>query len=162
MSESNSRYLLRRFVHGSALSLLCSVLLLAPVSAGHVSLEASECPQPRFTGKAPAELYSRVNPLPANRRNRRAGKELYEDVSNPPCAACHGDKGAGNGPLAGQFEPRPRNFACAETIDGIPDGQLHWIIQHGSPGTAMPPFGYLTEEEIWQVVIYLRSLSGHD
>ncbi len=130
--------------------------------AAHRSPPDSECPQPRFTGKAPADLYARVNPLEANRRNRSAGEELFEDVSNPSCVACHGKNGEGDGQLAGQFDPPPRNFACAATIDGIPDGQLHWIIQNGSPGTAMPPFDYFSDEEIWQLVIYLRSLTGHE
>ena len=132
------------------------------VHATHKNPANEACPQPRFTGKAPDELYNRVSPLKANRSNRRAGRELYEDVSNPPCAACHGKKGEGNGPLSSSFDPPPRNFACAATVQGIPDGQLHWIIKNGSPGTAMPPFNYLTDEEIWQIVIYLRSLTDHD
>jgi mono/diheme cytochrome c family protein len=93
---------------------------------------------------------------------RRAGKKLYEDLANPSCVVCHGEDGDGNGQLASQFDPPPRNFACAATVDGIPDGQLHWIIKNGSPGTAMPSFDYLSDEEIWQLVIYLRSLTGHD
>ena len=44
---------------------------------------------------------------------------------------------------------------------GFPMG-THWIIKNGSPGTAMPPFDYLNDEEIWQLVIYLRSLVDHD
>ena len=52
--------------------------------------------------------------------------------------------------------------ACAASIDGIPDVQLHWIIQRGSPGTAMPSFDYFSDEEIWQLVIYLRSMTDHD
>ena len=131
-------------------------------AAAHKNPPAAECPQPRFTGKAPDELYDRVNPLKPGRSNRRAGRELYEELSDPSCVACHGKKGEGNGQLAGQFDPRPRNFACAETVDGIPDGQLHWIIKNGSPGTAMPHFDYLTDDEIWQLVLYLRRLSGHD
>lgn len=80
----------------------------------------------------------------------------------PACADCYGKRGEGNGPLASQFDPRPRNFACAQTVNGIPDGQLHWIIKNGSPATAMPSFGSLDDEEIWQLVIYLRSLAnGH-
>ena len=145
----------------AALTALLLTLISVPVSAGHKNLPAAECPQPRFTGKAPAELYQRENPLAANRANRRAGKKLYEDLSNPSCMVCHGEKGEGNGQLSGQFEPRPRNFACAATVDGIPDGQLHWIIKNGSPGTAMPSFAYFEDEEIWQLVLYLRSLSGH-
>jgi mono/diheme cytochrome c family protein len=75
---------------------------------------------------------------------------------------CHGKDGDGRGQLSGQFDPPPRNFACAATIDGIPDGQLHWIIKNGSPGTAMPSFDYLNDEEIWQLVIYLRSMTDHE
>lgn len=157
-----SFYATRRLAPG--LLLLAGWLLaLAPamVDASHRNTPASECPQPRFTGKAPADLYARVNPLEPTRGNRNAGRKLYHDISNPSCAACHGEKGEGNGPLASQFDPRPRNFACTETVQGIPDGQLHWIIKNGSPGTAMPPFGYFSDEEIWQLVLYLRQLSGH-
>ena len=131
-------------------------------NGAHKSPPAQGCPQHRFTGKAPADLYAMVNPLEVNQRNRRLGKELYEDLSNPSCVACHGEKGDGRGQLAGQFDPPPRNFACAATIDGVADGQLHWIIKNGSLGTAMHSFGYLTDEEIWQLVIYLRSLTDHE
>ena len=131
-------------------------------NSAHKSPPPQDCPQPRFTGKAPIDLYAMVNPLEVNRRNRRAGKELYEDLSNPSCVVCHGKKGDGRGQLADQFDPPPRNFACAATIDGVPDGQLHWIIKNGSLGTAMPSFDYLTDEEIWQLVIYLRSLTDHE
>jgi mono/diheme cytochrome c family protein len=139
------------------------LLALSPgiVDAGHRNPPAAECPQPRFTGKAPDDLYARVNPLGASRGNLGAGKKLYHKLSNPSCVDCHGEEGEGNGTLAELFDPRPRNFACAETIDGIPDGQLHWIIRNGSPGTAMPPFGYLSDEEIWQLVLYLRQLTDH-
>lgn len=136
--------------------------LFATVNAGHQSPPAAECPQPRLTDKAPGSIYDRANPLAANRKNRKAGRNIYQDLSVPGCAVCHGEKGAGDGPLAGQFNPRPRNFACPNTIRGIPDGQLFWIIKNGSAGTAMPRFDYLSDDEIWQLVLYLRSLSGHD
>lgn len=152
-----------RKLAGAGLLLAVGIAALLPVlvDAGHRNPPPAECPQPRFTGKAPAELYARTNPLEASRGNRRAGQKLYHKISNPACAACHGKEGEGNGPLADQFMPRPRNFSCTETIDGIPDGQLHWIIKNGSPGTAMPAFGYFTDEEIWQLVMYLRQLTDH-
>jgi len=141
---------------GLLLSLYCAL-----AAGGHRNIPPADCPQPRYTGRAPGELYSRVNPLAPSDANRNAGRKLYHRLADPACSVCHGEKGEGNGQLADQFDPRPRNFACAATIDGIPDGQLHWIIQNGSPGTAMPPFGYLSDEEIWQLVVYLRKLSGH-
>ncbi len=143
---------------GATLSLLGATL----VAAAHRNPPPAECPQPRFTGQAPAALYNRVNPLAANRVNRRAGEDLYHELLQPACVDCHGERGEGNGPLASQFDPRPRNFACRQTVNGVPDGQLHWIIENGSPATAMPSFGFLSDEEIWQLVIYLRSLAdGH-
>ena len=120
---------------------------------------AAECPQPRFTGKAPEPIYSRANPVAVDAASLQAGREIYEEVAQPSCTVCHGKDGDGKGPLSGQFDPAPRNFACAETVNGIPDGQLFWIIQNGSPGTSMPSFDYLDEREIWQLVLHLRSLA---
>ena len=76
-----------------------------------------------------------------------------------PCAICHGTKGDGKGALASQYNPPPRNFACKETVNGIPDGQLFWIVRYGSPGTAMPPSRNLTDQQIWLLVAYLRKLA---
>jgi mono/diheme cytochrome c family protein len=155
----------RRRTHLELLVMLSFLFLIAYSVIGnsaHKSPPNIHCPQDRITVKAPADLYAMANPLEVNRGARRAGKELYEDLSNPSCVACHGKKGDGRGQLADQFDPPPRNFACAATIDGVPDGQLHWIIKNGSPGSAMPPFDYLTDEEIWQLVIYLRSLTDHE
>jgi mono/diheme cytochrome c family protein len=119
----------------------------------------AQCPQPRFTGKAPEPDYGRVNPIAADRAARAAGRGLYEKGAAPSCQLCHGIRGDGMGPLAGQFDPRPRNFACKETVNGIPDGQLFWIVRNGSPGTSMPAFPALRDEQIWQIVLYLRELA---
>jgi len=77
------------------------------------------------------------------------------------CMNCHSTKGDGAGPLGGGLIPPPRNFTCGTTMKDIPDGQLFWIIKHGSPGTAMVGFsGQLTDEEIWTVIHYLRTFAG--
>lgn len=153
-SKSSSR------ARGSRLGALILLLFVTLASGGHRDPPPAECPQPRFTGRAPAALYERINPLPASRANLRAGRDLYHELLQPACADCHGARGAGNGPLASQFDPTPRNFACRQTVNGIPDGQLHWIIENGSPATAMPSFGFLSDDEIWQLVHYLRSLAN--
>ena len=119
-----------------------------------------ECPQPRFTGKAPADYYERSNPLPDSPQNLKAGEQLYLGTDEKQaCAICHGRKGDGKGALAKQYDPPPRNFACAKTIGGVPDGQLFWIIRFGSPGTSMPPHEKLSDEQIWQLVLHLRQLA---
>lgn len=132
-------------------------LLLACASSGYPP--AAQCPQPRFTGKAPASVYNLTSPLTVNERDIAQGRRLYEGAADPGCHICHGVEGDGRGPMAEQFEPPPRNFACASTVNGIPDGQLYWIIKHGSPGTAMPEFDHLRERELWQLVMYVRELA---
>ena len=120
---------------------------------------AAQCPQPRFTGKAPEPIYSQPNPLGTDRATVATGRRLYEKDADPSCQMCHGVKGDGLGPLSSQFDPRPRNFACKATVNGIPDGQLFWIVRNGSPGTSMPAFPALRDEQIWQIVLYLRALA---
>jgi len=40
-----------------------------------------------------------------------------------------------------------------------PDGQLFWIVKNGSPGTGMMSFAALPDDEVWQVIRYIRSLA---
>jgi mono/diheme cytochrome c family protein len=144
------------------ISWICLASLLGACAGGAHSPypPASQCPQPRFTGKAPDKIYSLSNPMPADAVNIAAGRRLYEKDANPGCQTCHGVRGDGMGPLANQFDPPPRNFACKETVNGIPDGQLFWIVKNGSPGTSMPDFHALRDDQIWQVVLYLRQLAN--
>jgi mono/diheme cytochrome c family protein len=118
------------------------------------------CPQPRTTQSAPADLLAARNPLERTAAHVAAGEKLYRESAVPmPCQMCHGEKGDGLGPMAPGFTPRPRNFTCAETMRAIPDGQLFWIIRNGSPGTGMLAYAPLTDEQIWQIVFFLRSLA---
>lgn len=43
-------------------------------------------------------------------------------------------------------------------LDEIPDGQLFWIIQSGSPDTSMPAYKKLSDRQIWRIILYLRTL----
>jgi mono/diheme cytochrome c family protein len=138
----------------------CLTLLLFTVcvTAAQAAPDPGECPQPRFTGKAPDDYYQRANPLPPTQPNLKAGEQLFR--AKQSCAMCHGTKGNGKGPLSKQFIPPPRNFTCAQTIKGIPDGQLFWIIRFGSPGTSMPANPDFSEEQIWQIIVHLRRLAS--
>lgn len=136
------------------------VFLVGSAGFGQSLPPIAECPQPRFTGKAPDDYYARPNPLSAEKADLTAAERLYAGGRGEfGCAACHGRKGDGKGPMWDHFNPPPRNFACAMTVNGIPDGQLFWIIRYGSPGTAMPGHPRLTEDQIWQLVLYLRRLA---
>jgi mono/diheme cytochrome c family protein len=131
------------------------------VTSTYAAAAPLQCPQPRFTGKAPPEFLERKNPIAAERVDFKAVEKLYLGETNNAvnCAVCHGKKGDGRGPLSDQYSPPPRNFACAMTISGVPDGQLFWIIRFGSPETAMPPHPALKEDDVWRMVHYLRQLA---
>ena len=145
---------------GRTCSYILCVLLCAGPGAGVARAAPTNCPQPRFTGTAPEAWIAQSNPLAATDAALDAGALLYQDrKGQPQCAICHGKSGDGKGALSGLYEPPPRNFACARTVNGIADGQLFWIIRFGSPGTAMPPHPKLNDEQVWQLVLYLRQLA---
>ncbi|MGV7222202.1 MAG: c-type cytochrome [Nitrospinales bacterium] len=119
----------------------------------------AQCPQERATTKAPDAIYNQNNPLQNSSENIEKGRLLFQLNVQPSCTACHGS-GDGLGMMSGSLTPPPRNFTCGETMREIPDGQLFWIIQNGSPGTGMPAFDNLVDEEIWSLILFLRSLTS--
>jgi mono/diheme cytochrome c family protein len=84
------------------------------------------------------------------------------------CAVCHGPDGRGNGPAAPSLIPRPRDFTLGQfkyktTPAGQPPSEADLIrtVREGLHASAMPYFGdLLSEAEIREVVVYVRSLSG--
>lgn len=144
--------------HNASLSVYTALLLtLFAIS----SPAYSECPQYRETNQAPNTVLEQANPLEPTRKNLRAAKRLYKN-REVGCYKCHGKKGRGDGPLALSFAPPPRNFTCAETMATIPDGQLFWVIKHGSPDTAMLAHPTLSDKKIWQMVLMLREMADND
>lgn len=118
------------------------------------------CPQPRNTQKAPEQFLSMTNPVPASPQAVKAGKLLFQETAKPlACMNCHGGKGDGAGVMGMAFQPPPRNFTCGQTMKHLPDGQLFWVIKNGSPGTGMMAFGNLSDDEVWQLIHYIRSLA---
>jgi mono/diheme cytochrome c family protein len=118
------------------------------------------CPQPRQTQPAPGEFLAKANPLAASTGHVQAGKKLFMETARPlACMNCHGTRGDGAGPLGGGLIPPPRNFTCGVTMKDLPDGQLFWIIKNGSPGTGMMPFAGLSDDEVWQLIHYVRTLA---
>ncbi len=118
------------------------------------------CPQPRKTVKAPEEFLAKTNPLPASAGTINAGKTLFLQTAQPvACAMCHGNEGNGQGFMGAALIPPPRNFTCGKTMKELPDGQLFWIIKNGSRGTGMMSFAGLPDDQVWQLIHYIRSLA---
>jgi putative copper export protein/mono/diheme cytochrome c family protein len=77
------------------------------------------------------------------------------DVYARHCVACHGSRGAGDGPLAQSLAVAPANLATHARHHR--PGDLFWWVAHGLPGTPMPPFSpQLGDNDVWRVVRFLE------
>ncbi|MBD0305237.1 MAG: cytochrome c [Nitrospiraceae bacterium] len=101
-----------------------------------------------------------ANPLPPTPEQLEKGKPLYHGKAF--CVACHGKDGRGLGADLDLKGPLPRNFTDRYWQAARTDGELLWILKNGSPGTDMAPFIplILTEEEAWQVLLYVRAFAA--
>ncbi|MEK7483193.1 MAG: cytochrome c [Planctomycetota bacterium] len=88
-----------------------------------------------------------------------SGELLY----NRYCAFCHGNQGDGLGAAAFLLYPKPRNFTTGvykfrSTPTGNPptDEDLFRTIRTGIPGTSMPPWDPLTNEEIKEIIAHIK------
>ena len=104
---------------------------------------------------APKEADLLTNPLKGNADAIKEGKTLYTTY----CAACHGDKGKGDGVAGTALNPRPADFA-SERIKKESDGALYWKMTNGNPPMA-PYKDVLTEKQRWELVNYIRTLSNN-
>ncbi len=128
-----------------------------PTAAGG---QSGACVQPRKTAKAPDAFLTKTNPLSSSAGAIKAGKELFLKTAQPvACVMCHGEQGDGKGLMGAALVPPPRNFTCGAMMRDISDGQLFWIIKNGSPGTGMMSFASLPDEQVWQLIHYIRSLA---
>jgi len=119
--------------------------------------------RPRVPAEHLAEARQLTSPLPDSPETIERGKALY--AGKGTCINCHGLEGAGNGPAAAQLNPSPRNFQHRGFWRHRTEGEIFWVVKHGSPGTGMIGFGgQLTDEEIWALIHYARTFakgSGH-
>ena len=112
------------------------------------------------TGALPHLSYddasSLTNPVPMTPDTLERG----HDVAHVNCAACHGEDGHGDGPVAGYFSPlRPVDFR-SDRVRNRTDGQLVWIVANGLGN--MPAFrDLLSEQDLWTVVLFVRQSGGN-
>ncbi len=117
----------------------------------------TEILRPRVPAHLIEEVRQSKNPFEATAENIDKGKAIFQGKAF--CATCHGRDGRGLGDIAGLRGKLPRNFTDHIWQAARSDGELFWILKNGSPGTDMASFVplVLTEEEAWQVLLYVRS-----
>lgn len=73
------------------------------------------------------------------------------------CAACHGEPGLGQSPIATSMRPRPQYLA--NVVQEFDDRELFWIVQNGVKFSGMPAWPHPErEDEIWSVVAFLKQI----
>lgn len=100
---------------------------------------------------APPKAARRINPIPKSPESIASGGALFGEH----CAMCHGKEGRGNGPAAKNSIPKPTNLAAMGKSHSA--GDIAWKIETGKK--QMPAWkDTLTENQIWDIVNYIRSL----
>ena len=106
------------------------------------------------------KLQAAAGPINTGQNARTAG--LYRKH----CVHCHGITGDGAGPTASTLNPYPRDFRLGKyKFKSTPlrtpptDKDLTTVLRNGIPGTAMPAFATLKDNEIAALVDYVKYLS---
>ncbi len=101
-----------------------------------------------------------LNPISLNESSIPQGKRIFTNY----CTNCHGESADGNGIIAPNLVPAPRNLVAITSwgekpfIDYMSDARLFDSITNGVPGTSMLPWiGVLSDEERWHTINFLRA-----
>ena len=99
----------------------------------------------------------------------RVGRQFYDSIH---CYKCHGPQGRGDGPSAPDLKDDPGQPILAADLHenwrfrgGATAEDIYRQLRTGLDGTPMPSFSdlldqkFLTEEQLWRVAQYVRSLS---
>jgi cbb3-type cytochrome c oxidase subunit III len=132
--------------HHAAVLALLVVGVVAAWLSGHLCAAEDQKP---FNAEA-AKL---KNPVPSNVESIEAGKKLYLRH----CASCHGRGGKGDGGLA-LSGGEPSDLTDDVWDYGSTDGEIFVAIRDGLSADMLAYKEKMKEKEIWQVVIYVRSL----
>jgi mono/diheme cytochrome c family protein len=97
-----------------------------------------------------------TNPVAATPAAVERGQVLYTQF----CVMCHGETGAGDGPVVGEnrLPPLPTLNLLSERAIGLSDGYIWGMIANGRG--VMPTYRRIPTDERWYLVHYVRSLQG--
>jgi mono/diheme cytochrome c family protein len=100
----------------------------------------------------PANFKSMKNPVAKSDASDKAGLAVF----TKNCSACHGKTGLGDGVKARALKNFPGDFTKA-AFQGLADGEIFYKTKTGRD--EMPKYeGKLTDDDIWNVVNYVRTL----
>lgn len=147
--------------------------VLSPLPAGHTSpvelstrnrRDIASCElilQDPVTGKIHANV---KQTLPVDLSDGLGNAEKGQGIFNGKgvCFGCHGRMGhideIPDNSLVGQMNPKPSDFRNPNALKLKSDKQRFRAVKYGLPSTAMVPMTHISDEEIIDVLAYLRTL----
>lgn len=89
----------------------------------------------------------------------RRGKELFD----ANCAFCHAKDGTGKNWIGAFLDPHPRDLTDKAQTAHLSDQRLRKVIREGLPGTSMPAWGsVLDDDQVNSVIAYVRKAHLHN
>jgi len=94
----------------------------------------------------PARDHEKANPYHDQAEAIAAGRRIFVDR----CSHCHGENAEGT-------KKRPP-LKSERVQQQASEGDLHWLLVNGNMGKGMPSWAKLPDQQLWQVITYVKSL----
>ena len=136
----------------AAVGLAAACLLPAAPAAG----QAGHAPEPQEHSEPQEHTGQQAvaNPIESTAESRAIGRQRYVFM----CRECHGNRGRGDGDMA-HAGGVPSDFTDDVWDHGDSDGEIFAVIKDGVSADMQGYANRLSDEEIWHVVNYIKSLS---
>jgi mono/diheme cytochrome c family protein len=103
----------------------------------------------------PADADAKKSPLTVDDKVLATGKTIFKNK----CQKCHGPNGRGDGPDADPEHQEDMDLTASARASKNPEGVMFYKVANGRKKPKMPSFkDELTEQQIWSVVAYAKSL----
>lgn len=123
---------------------LSGIVLAAPFFLSARQPKSEDGPVAQLS-KAPPAALSRQNPFEGQPEAIAAGHKLFVEH----CAQCHG--------LDARGRERAADLHSA-VVEDAPPGVLFWALRNGRIRKGMPSWSSLPNQQLWQIVSYLKTL----
>lgn len=135
---------------------LLSIAILPILNVGAQQAAPAPAMAPETPAAAPVPAPPALkNPVKPTAESQAKAKSLYQI----DCSMCHGDNGNGKTDLAASMSLTMDDWTNPQTLASRQDGDLFTVIRNGKD--KMPPeaAGRASDTEVWNLIIYIRSLS---
>ena len=100
--------------------------------------------------QVPDRERQKANPYHDQPHAIAAGRLLFQEH----CAQCHGDNAQG-------MSKRP-SLRTERIQSQATEGELRWLLANGNRRRGMPSWSKLPDQQLWQLITYLKSLNESD